>query len=65
MRAIKRGDDRAARDELMAMKASSEEINTLGADAHVLRSLIAEVHEFLREHSSRPGGQSDDDQATR
>ena len=52
MAAIKRGDDGSARAALMEMKAFTTEMGKLGADAHVLRSLLAEIHEFLGQHAS-------------
>ena len=52
MAAIKRGDDASARSALMEMKAFATEMGQLGADAHVLRSLLAEIHEFLAQHGS-------------
>jgi len=59
MAAIKRGDDQSARAALMEMNGCATEMGRLGADAHVLRSLLAEIHEFLTQHASsgddRPG----------
>lgn len=52
MAAVKRGDDRSARAALMEMKVFATEMGELGADAHVLQSLLAEIHEFLAQHAS-------------
>lgn len=54
--AIRRGDDLGARAELMEVKTFATEMHKLSADAHVLRSLIAEIREFLAEHSPSSTG---------
>lgn len=47
MKAVRADDDRAARAALLEQWASTTELAQLEADAHVLRSLLDEVREFL------------------
>ena len=55
MAAIRNGDGAAAHVELTEMKTFANEMGRLDADAHVLRVLLAEIREFLDEHSSASG----------
>ena len=46
MDAIRKGDDRAARDALVKQKESAERLHQLDADATVLRAMLAELASF-------------------
>ena len=46
MAAIRKGDDRAARDALVKQKESAERLHQLDADATVLRAMLAELASF-------------------
>ena len=46
MDAIRKGDDRAARDALLKQKESAERLHQLDADATVLRAMLAELASF-------------------
>jgi len=46
MDAIRKGDDRAARDALVKQQESAERLHQLGADATVLRAMLAELASF-------------------
>jgi hypothetical protein len=55
MAAIRMGDDGSARARLMEMQTFIAEMGMLDADAHVLRSLLAEIREFLDAHPPSHG----------
>jgi len=46
MNAIRKGDDRAARDALVKQRESDERLHQLDADATVLRAMLAELASF-------------------
>lgn len=59
MAAIKNYDDRSARAALLAQQTLATEMAELDADAKVLRALLAEIQEFLDEHTNQKTPPSD------
>jgi hypothetical protein len=55
--AVKRHDDRSARELLIEQAASAGELEQLDADAKVLRALLDEIREFFAEQGIASGHQ--------
>jgi hypothetical protein len=52
MKAIRAGDDRAARASLLDQQAHTEKAAVIAADAHVLRAILDECYQFAGKSAS-------------